>query len=101
MVWFGKSKVLRVVSSAIVYLNQRKNAQVGSIETGEFTGSFIELWLVPKTNKIEVYVDASVVSGNYSFGIGWVARDNGGTVIETKSMLLPGCIQPSISETVM
>uniref|UniRef100_A0A803PE99 RNase H type-1 domain-containing protein n=1 Tax=Cannabis sativa TaxID=3483 RepID=A0A803PE99_CANSA len=56
--------------------------------------------MLPIENMTKINLDASIASGNDSFGIGWFARDYGGNVIEAYSKLLPGCIQLAIAKAV-
>lgn len=76
VVWQSKSSVANgVIMSAIAYLHQWSRAQSEDYREEESCTS-VEHWTLPIVNMMKVNVDASVVSGNDSFKIGWIARDH-------------------------
>lgn len=100
VVWQSKSSVANgVVMSAIAYLHQWSRAQ--NVETkAEDSCTSVEHWILPTINTMKVNVDASVVSGNDSFGVGWIARDHQGNVVDFDSKLMLGSVHPSMAEAV-
>lgn len=98
LVWQSKNFIANgVVSSAITFLHQWRCAQTDEIVIGDSSSS-IEHWTLPMNDTMKINVDASIVSGNGSFGVGWIARDHSDNVLETESKLITGCVQPSMVE---
>uniref|UniRef100_A0A803NIV3 RNase H type-1 domain-containing protein n=1 Tax=Cannabis sativa TaxID=3483 RepID=A0A803NIV3_CANSA len=57
-----------------------------------------EHWIKPEINKIKVNVDGAIFHSNGSHGIGAVARDSDGQLIEAFTALKCGVVQPAAVE---
>ncbi|KAM6596503.1 hypothetical protein CsatA_007027 [Cannabis sativa] len=102
LVWKGKNfSADNIVAYAKGYLDQWRNAQNSGLESSGSslqTGDGAECWTVPPVNRIKVNVDASIFEESRSFGIGMVARDDKGLLLEGGSLLKRGVIQPFVAE---
>ncbi|XP_060970040.1 uncharacterized protein LOC133037193 [Cannabis sativa] len=101
-VWQNKIVgVDNIVTSAKTFLNQWKNAQDSVIET-TFSGSLAEdaavCWVPPYDNSVKINVDAAMFNENRQFGVGLVARDTQGLLIEGCTKLFQGQASAATAE---
>uniref|UniRef100_A0A803NQN9 Reverse transcriptase zinc-binding domain-containing protein n=1 Tax=Cannabis sativa TaxID=3483 RepID=A0A803NQN9_CANSA len=93
-VWQGKIVGADgIVSSAKNFLNHWQNAQKSVIETtfsGLIPGDAAEHWFAPIIGRIKVNVDAALFSDPHQVGIGLVARDSRGFLIEGSTKIFQG-----------
>ncbi|KAM6566185.1 hypothetical protein CsatA_025313 [Cannabis sativa] len=103
-VWQNKSiGVESIVVSATNYLNQCRIAQKSSNELlffGYIPGDGAEQWNAPMDNNIKVNVDTAVFSDSSSYGVGFVARDCGGFLVEGGIKLFHGSTTPEMAEAI-
>uniref|UniRef100_A0A803P0Y7 Reverse transcriptase domain-containing protein n=1 Tax=Cannabis sativa TaxID=3483 RepID=A0A803P0Y7_CANSA len=59
-----------------------------------------EQWNVPMDNSIKVNVDATVFSDSSTYGVGFVARDYGGILVEGSTKLFHGSTTPEVAEAI-
>lgn len=98
-----KTRVNSVVSSAMQYLLQWKNAQSKSYSpvTQSFQeGDGASLWVKPQGDTIKVSVDAAYFTEFSAFGIGVVARNSGGELVQAISRIFQGNAAPELAEVV-
>lgn len=55
-------------------------------------------WVRPHGNTIKVTVDAAVFSDRVEYGIGLVARDGTGQLVEAKTRSYAGVVSPEFAE---
>lgn len=101
-VWNNKnSSVNGVLFSAKSYLTQWRETQSRSFVTlphaglpddGAFT------WVKPQEALVKVNVDAALFSEQLSFGAGMVGRDSRGELIQARTVLSAGVVQPELAE---
>ncbi|XP_062099768.1 uncharacterized protein LOC133805605 [Humulus lupulus] len=102
LIWQQRhSSVDETVNLAKHSLDQWINAQefdkqppIGMIVPGD--GS--EHWVKPQENTIKVNVDASIAIGRGTFGLGWVARDHTGLLLEVHGRSRNGVVTPEVVE---
>ncbi|XP_060967048.1 uncharacterized protein LOC133035200 [Cannabis sativa] len=102
LVWQDKRvRVDSIVSLAKSFLNQWKNAQESVIET-TFSGYITEddavCWVPPHVNSVKINVDAALFNETRQFGVGLVARDTQGMLIEGCTKLFQGQVSPPTAE---
>uniref|UniRef100_A0A803NFH1 Reverse transcriptase domain-containing protein n=1 Tax=Cannabis sativa TaxID=3483 RepID=A0A803NFH1_CANSA len=101
-VWQGKSVGADgIVSSAKNFLNHWQNAQKTVIETtfsGLIPGDAAEHWFAPIDGRVKVNVDAALFSNPHHVGIGLVARDSRGFLIEGCTKTFQGNFPPATAE---
>ncbi|KAM6546201.1 hypothetical protein CsatB_026937 [Cannabis sativa] len=74
-----------IVVLAKCYLDQWTNAQntlIKSSWSGFQTGDGVEQWSAPSKNSIKINVDAALFEGGTNYGLGMVAHDHQGFLIE-------------------
>lgn len=90
-----------VLYAAKQYLTQWRNtqnrdfqvlSQAGCVEDGAFS------WVAPQELSVKVNVDAAIFSDQNSFGVGVIARDCRGELIQAKSVLTEGNVDPALAE---
>uniref|UniRef100_A0A803QD58 RNase H type-1 domain-containing protein n=1 Tax=Cannabis sativa TaxID=3483 RepID=A0A803QD58_CANSA len=57
-------------------------------------------WTAPVAGFLKVNVDGALFSASNSFGLGGLARDANGHLIEAFCLHKPGCVQPSLVEAI-
>ena len=57
-------------------------------------------WARPKQNSVKVTVDAALFSESSSYGVGLLARDDEGQVVEGRSEVFEGVVRPEFAEAV-
>ncbi|XP_074348990.1 uncharacterized protein LOC141688433 [Apium graveolens] len=98
-----KARINAVVSSATQYLKQWKEAQSRSsilLSQPFLVGDGVSLWVKPQEETIKVSVDAAVFSEFSAFGIGLVARDSSGSLVQAKAKLFQGASTPALAEVI-
>lgn len=102
MVWNKKFTQLNfVIASAKQYLVQWKYAQnISSVSSFPklIEGDGASVWAKPQMSKIKVSVDAALFSERHSFGIGMVARDDGGSLLQARTGCKAGSVAPVYAE---
>ncbi|KAL8097023.1 uncharacterized protein LOC141684882 [Apium graveolens] len=95
------ARIDAVVSSAAQYLKQWKEAQGRSsiLPSQPFVASDgVSLWVKPQEDTIKVSVDAAVFSDFSAFGIGMVARNSSGHLVQAKAKLFQEMATPALAE---
>lgn len=98
-----KARVNNVVSSATQYLLQWKNAQSKSFSPTSHSfqeGDGAILWVKPQGETIKVSVDAACFNEVPAFGIGVVARNSAGELIQAFSKSFQGDAAPELAEAI-
>lgn len=98
-----KARINAIVSSSSQYLKQWKEAQSRSsnlLSQPYLAGDGASLWVKPQEKTIKVSVDAAVFSEFSAFGIGMVARDSSGSLVQAKSKLYQGDSTPALAEVI-
>ncbi|XP_060962035.1 uncharacterized protein LOC133032185 [Cannabis sativa] len=103
-VWQKKSwSASNIVASARIVLDHYKFAQgrkglsLAPLDDG---GRNLERWIAPELNKIKVNVDGALFEQEGRFGIGCVARNHHGAMVEAFKKEKFGCVQPKIAEII-
>lgn len=100
MVWHNKkSEVNYVVFSAKQYLAKWKKAQVIStkaLSRDVIPGDGASSWIKPKKNTVKISVDAALFNEHSKHGIGLLACDDEGQVIQGRSE--DGIVRPELAE---
>ncbi|KAL8098456.1 hypothetical protein AgCh_031276 [Apium graveolens] len=79
-----------VLKSGKRYLEQWQKSQRRSSQAlvhSKFVGDGAESWVKPQSDNIKVTVDAAIFREQATFGMGMIARDSNGELIQAKSML--------------
>ncbi|XP_030479373.1 uncharacterized protein LOC115696619 [Cannabis sativa] len=101
-VWQKKSWLTsNIVTAARNMLDQYKFAQGRkglSLSPLDDGGRNYERWISPVLNKIKVNVDGALFEQEGWFGVGCVARDHHGTMVEAFKKGKVGYVQPEIAE---
>lgn len=63
-------------------------------------GDGASLWVKPQEETIKVSVDAAVFLEFSAFGIGMVARDSSGSLVQAKVKLFQGASTPALAEVI-
>ncbi|XP_074362415.1 uncharacterized protein LOC141702685 [Apium graveolens] len=98
-----RARVNTVVSSAMQYLLQWKNAQSKSffpVTQSYKEGDGATLWVKPQGETIKVSVDATCFTEFSAFGIGVVARKSDGELIQAFSKAFQGNAAPELSQVI-
>ncbi|KAM6560015.1 hypothetical protein CsatA_029254 [Cannabis sativa] len=102
LVWNGKLfKEDDVVANAKRFLDQWRSAKSSEYESswpGFQAGDGAKHWISPQANSIKVNVDAALFDSDHKYGLGLVARDERGLLIERRTMLSNGSIEPELAE---
>uniref|UniRef100_A0A803QEL1 Reverse transcriptase domain-containing protein n=1 Tax=Cannabis sativa TaxID=3483 RepID=A0A803QEL1_CANSA len=102
VLWKGRVKTAaNVVLEAKSYLNQWLHAQKNrsaSILTDTSQGMEIEHWTKPVIDTIKVNVDGAIFANLNSYGVGFIARNSDGRILEAGSKLSFGNVSPEIAE---
>ncbi|XP_060972262.1 uncharacterized protein LOC115717738 [Cannabis sativa] len=102
LVWNGKAvHPDNVVEFAKKYLDKWKNARQSDSDTSYSAfqaGDGNEHWCPPHSDSIKINVDAALFERNQSYGFGLVARDSNGLLIEGRTVLVYGVVEPVIAE---
>ncbi|XP_074348441.1 uncharacterized protein LOC141687159 [Apium graveolens] len=89
MVWNQqRSTVQAVVFSTMRYLADWRKAQVYSTKTlyqDVIQGDGVYSWVKPKKDEVKVTVDATVFKEQNRYGVGMLARDDEGAVVQGRS----------------
>ncbi|KAM6577826.1 hypothetical protein CsatB_029663 [Cannabis sativa] len=103
-VWQKKSWLAsNIVTSAENMLDQYKFAQERkglSLSPLNDGGRNCERWITPVLNKIKVNVDGALFEQEGRFGVGCVARDHHGTMVEALKKGKVRYVQPEIAEII-
>lgn len=104
LVWSKiKSSVIGVVASTKQYLADWLNAQNNSTKAlfqDIVHGDGVVHWVKPQKDVVKISVDAATFSEFSSFGIGLLARDHEGGIIEGRSERFQGDKRPEWAEAV-
>ncbi|XP_074355842.1 uncharacterized protein LOC141695501 [Apium graveolens] len=104
LVWNNKkSEVNSVVFSTKQYLAEWKMAQGSSTKAlyrDVIPGDGASSWVKPKENTVKVSVDAVLFTELSKYGIGLLARDDSGQVIQGRSEVYDGSVRPEIAEAI-
>uniref|UniRef100_A0A803QQI1 Reverse transcriptase domain-containing protein n=1 Tax=Cannabis sativa TaxID=3483 RepID=A0A803QQI1_CANSA len=102
LVWNGKDVIPdNIVYFAKKYLDKWKNARQLDSDTSYSAfqaGDGNEHWCPPQTDSIKINVDAALFERNQSYGFGLVARDSNGLLIEGRTTLVYGVVEPVLTE---
>ncbi|XP_063945892.1 uncharacterized protein LOC135151390 [Daucus carota subsp. sativus] len=102
IVWNQRfSSVNKTVAAAKQYLTQWSIAQNRSSTTllqPTFEGDGDCIWVNPQQNSVKVSVDAAVFEDKDAAGLGLVARDDNGELIQAKTLILPSKVAPVLGE---
>uniref|UniRef100_A0A803NU47 RNase H type-1 domain-containing protein n=1 Tax=Cannabis sativa TaxID=3483 RepID=A0A803NU47_CANSA len=93
----------KVVLLARVTLNQWQHAQsnrMGSLSHTMKWDNRLEHWTKSNVNKIKLNVDNLLFKSEGKFGVGAVARDSSGTLLEGFSMSFHGRVEASFVEVI-
>ncbi|KAM6561563.1 uncharacterized protein LOC133032398 [Cannabis sativa] len=85
------------------YLDQWKNARNFNMDASwsEYQkGDGRKHWTPPNVNSIKINMDAILFEGGRSYGIGLVARDSNGTLIEGKTSFSQSMVELSLVEAI-
>ncbi|XP_060959222.1 uncharacterized protein LOC133030484 [Cannabis sativa] len=104
LVWQGKVfNPSNVVVFATKYLEQWRNARKSNLDSswselqmGDGNGH----WTPPTETSLKVDVDATLFNGGNSYGIGMVARNHDGVLIEARTVLSHGAVDPPLAEAI-
>ncbi|XP_074352682.1 uncharacterized protein LOC141691828 [Apium graveolens] len=55
-------------------------------------------WVKPQGTEVKVNVDAALFNEHVSFGVGMVARDGRGDLLQARTVVLNGLVQPELTE---
>ncbi|XP_074323424.1 uncharacterized protein LOC141660346 [Apium graveolens] len=104
MVWNNKkNEVNHVVFSTKHYFAEWNEAQVNSIKAlyrDVIPGDGASFWVKPKQNPVKVPVDAVIFIELSKYGIGLLARDDEGQVIQGRSEVYDGSVRPEMAEAI-
>lgn len=102
LVWNQKySTVNKVVAAAKQYLTQWTVTQNRSYVVylqPQVNGYGASSWVKPQPNKVKVSVDAAIFETREKTGLGLVARDSEGEIIEVKTICLNEQVSPVLAE---
>lgn len=102
LVWNKKYTRLNfVIANAKQYLVQWKYAQHSGSETSFpklVEGDGASVWAKPQVSKIKVSVDEEIFGEENSYGIGMVARDDRGKMIQARTVCKDCLITPEHAE---
>lgn len=104
VVWNQKRyEVNVVVFTTKQYLAECSKAQVNStkalyrdINQGDVTIS----WVKPRKDEVKITVDAAIFTEYSKYGIGLLARDDKGEVLQGRSEVYDGAVRPEIAEAI-
>ncbi|XP_062080402.1 uncharacterized protein LOC133785162 [Humulus lupulus] len=101
-VWNNKfTGTSNIVGSAKGFLDHWRNAQKSDFDSSSSTlerGDGAEQWTVPRLHSVKVNVDATIFQEHQKFGVGFVARDDKGMLLEGGTRLYHGSIDPILTE---
>ncbi|WOG82094.1 hypothetical protein DCAR_0101255 [Daucus carota subsp. sativus] len=104
LVWNQTSlSVNQVVFSARQFLAEWKGAQVMSTKTlyrDVNSRDGVCSWAKPNQNEVKISVDAALFAECSKFGIGLLARDSDGRVVQGRSELFDGQVRSELAEAV-
>ncbi|XP_062104476.1 uncharacterized protein LOC133815682 [Humulus lupulus] len=105
LIWNNKSSFIElVVQSAVMYLEQWDNAQEKGNVTLDYSvassAGFNEHWTKPDVGVVKVNYDAAIFALENKFGIGWLARNHDGDLIEVVSLNRLGILEPLLAEAI-
>lgn len=104
LVWDNKrSEVNHVVFSTKQYLAEWRKAQSSStmaLYRDVIQGDGASSWVRPKKNSVKVTVDAALFSESSKYGVGLLARDDEGQVVQGKSEVFHGEVRSEFAEAV-
>lgn len=100
--WNKKRSVVNgVVAAAKEYLTLWTETQ-GRFFTvhlqPQIEGDGAVLWVKPKRNSVKVSVDAATFNDQGAFGIGLIARDDNGYLLQARSKLFQGMVDAAVAE---
>uniref|UniRef100_A0A803NHJ6 RNase H type-1 domain-containing protein n=1 Tax=Cannabis sativa TaxID=3483 RepID=A0A803NHJ6_CANSA len=75
-----------------------KSSEYESSWPGFQAGYGAKHWISPQANSIKVNIDAALFDSDHKYGLGLVARDERGLLIERRTMLSNGSIEPELAE---
>lgn len=100
--WHRKQQMMNVVlASAKQYLVQWQNSQGRSTQDlchSKFVGDGASSWVKPQIDNIKVTVDAALFRDRSAFGMGMIARDCRGELIQANSKLQQEVVSPDLAE---
>ncbi|KAM6544988.1 hypothetical protein CsatB_025724 [Cannabis sativa] len=98
------TRAAEVITTATTVLNQWKTAAANRFSplpaVVNNTSNHDNNWTAPDAGFLKVNVDGAVFSASGSFGVGGLARDSNGQLIEVFCMHKAGCFQPSLVEAI-
>uniref|UniRef100_A0A803NYV7 Uncharacterized protein n=1 Tax=Cannabis sativa TaxID=3483 RepID=A0A803NYV7_CANSA len=98
------TRAAEVITTATTVLNQWKTAAANRFSplpaVVNNTSNHDNNWTAPDAGFLKVNVDGAVFSASGSFGVGGLARDSNGQLIEAFCMHKAGCFQPSLVEAI-
>ncbi|KAM6586543.1 hypothetical protein CsatA_009148 [Cannabis sativa] len=104
LVWQKKLfNPVNVVAFATKYLDQWKNARNSNLDTSRSDFQFgdgNEHWTPPNGNSIKINVDAALFDGGHKYGLGMVARDRNGFLIEARTVFSHSSVDPPLAEAI-
>uniref|UniRef100_A0A803Q9P4 RNase H type-1 domain-containing protein n=1 Tax=Cannabis sativa TaxID=3483 RepID=A0A803Q9P4_CANSA len=59
-----------------------------------------EHWTLPEANIIKINVDTVMFEGGHSYGLGLVARDANVILIEGRTIIFHGQVEPALAEAI-
>uniref|UniRef100_A0A803QEG5 Reverse transcriptase n=1 Tax=Cannabis sativa TaxID=3483 RepID=A0A803QEG5_CANSA len=102
LVWNGKAVIPdNIIEFAKKYLDKWKNARQSDSDTSYSpfqAGDGNEHWCPPHSDCIKINVDATLFERNQSYGFGLVARDSNSLLIEGRTALVYGVVEPVLAE---
>ena len=63
-------------------------------------GDGADKWVKPLNDEVKITVDAAMFAEEAAYGVGMLARNSSGEVLEGKSKLFQGNIRPNIAEAI-
>lgn len=102
LVWNKRLSVPnKIVANAKEYLIQWTQAQGRNFVTPLqplLEGDGAVTWVKPNQNSVKVTVDAAIFAEQATFGIGLIARDGSGILVQAKSKLFHYAVEPEVAE---
>uniref|UniRef100_A0A803PMN5 RNase H type-1 domain-containing protein n=1 Tax=Cannabis sativa TaxID=3483 RepID=A0A803PMN5_CANSA len=104
LVWKRKSfNPIDIVAFANRYLDQWRCAQSSDMESSWpllRARDVVERWTAPHGNSVKLNVDAAMFNNGEQYGIGLVVRNGSGLLIEGRTELFNGQVEPVLAEAI-
>lgn len=104
LLWNGQAiDPIRVINSSLEVLSQWRSAQAPEstcLLSGLTQADGAASWLPPLSGELKLNLDGALFEEQNRYGVGLVVRDEKGLLVEARTKLFVGTVQPEIAEAV-